>query len=116
LTNFHVVAPMLESGEATGGLSNGKLYPLQILGLDPTGDLAMFRLTAPKPATQSSTPPFKPAELGDSDIVSVGVWVFAMGNPFLLAEDYTPTVTHGIVSGIHRYQFGGDARSLVYTD
>ena len=24
-----------------------------------------------------------------------------MGNPFLLAEDYTPTATYGIVSGVH---------------
>ena len=46
-----------------------------------------------------------PTPFGDSDTVQVGDWVFAMGNPFLLAEDYTPTVTHGIVSGVHRYQF-----------
>ena len=29
-----------------------------------------------------------------------------MGNPFLLATDFTPTVTLGVVSGIHRYQPG----------
>ncbi len=28
-----------------------------------------------------------------------------MGNPFLLATDLQPTVTYGIVSGVHRYQF-----------
>ena len=28
-----------------------------------------------------------------------------MGNPFLLATDFTPTVTFGLVSGVHRYQY-----------
>jgi hypothetical protein len=28
-----------------------------------------------------------------------------MGNPFLLATDFTPTITAGIVSGLHRYQY-----------
>ena len=108
LTNFHVIAGMLETRKGLGGLSDGKLYPLEVLGIDPTGDLAMVRL--------SGRDSFDPAPLGDSERVRVGDWVFAMGNPFILAEDYTPTVTHGLVSGIHRYQFGADSRSLVYTD
>src|SRR5262249_26404183 len=46
----------------------------------------------------------------------VGETVFAMGNPFLLATDFTPTVTFGIVSGTHRYQEGAGNRMLVYPD
>ena len=46
----------------------------------------------------------------------VGETVFAMGNPFLLATDFTPTVTFGIVSGTHRYQQGSGNRMLVYPD
>ena len=42
--------------------------------------------------------------MGDADGVRQGDWVFAMGNPFLLATDLQPTVTYGIVSGVHRYQ------------
>jgi S1-C subfamily serine protease len=112
LTNFHVVMEMLETRHGLGGLSDGKLYPLEVLGIDPTGDVAMFKLRGldGKDAT------FTPAPLGDSDTVRVGDAVFAMGNPFLLAEDYTPTATHGIVSGLHRYQFGEAGRALVYTD
>jgi len=68
----------------------------------------MFRLTG--------RDAFDAAVLGDSDIVRVGDPVFAAGNPFVLAEDYTPTVTTGIVSGVGRYQAGENARSLVYTD
>ena len=108
LTNFHVIASVLKTRKAFGGLSDGKRYPLEVLGIDPTGDLAMFRMTG-KDA-------FDCAELGDSDAVQVGDNVFAAGNPFMLAEDNTPTITAGIVSGVHRYQYGQDARSLVYTD
>ncbi|MGC3969090.1 MAG: trypsin-like peptidase domain-containing protein [Pirellulales bacterium] len=43
--------------------------------------------------------------MADSDQVRVGDWVFASGNPFLLAHDFKPTVSYGIVSGIHRYQY-----------
>ena len=35
----------------------------------------------------------------------VGQWVFAAGNPFVLASNLQPTVTLGIVSGVNRYQY-----------
>lgn len=108
LTNFHVVMGMLGKKGGFGALADGKTYPLQVLGIDPTGDLAMFHLTG--------RDRFDPAPLGDSDSIRVGDSVVALGNPFMLAEDYTPTATFGIISGLQRYQFGADARSLVYTD
>ncbi|MBP7935466.1 MAG: trypsin-like peptidase domain-containing protein [Phycisphaerae bacterium] len=108
LTNFHVIAGILKTRRAFGGLSDGKRYPLEVLGIDPTGDMAMFRLTGKDR--------FECAEFGDSEAVRVGDEVFAAGNPFMLAEDSTPTITAGIVSGLHRYQYGQDARSLVYAD
>ncbi|MCB9850446.1 MAG: trypsin-like peptidase domain-containing protein [Phycisphaerales bacterium] len=109
ITNFHVVADMLGSGRGLAGLSDGKLYPLEVLGIDPGGDVAMFRLL------DRDAFPF--ARLGDSNAVRVGDTVVALGNPFLLAEDYTPTVTMGIVSGINRYQWGaGQGDTLLYSD
>ncbi len=108
LTNFHVVAGMLKTRRGLGGLPDGRTYDLKVLGIDPTGDLAMFRL--------SGKDRFDFVELGDSDTLRTGDWVLAMGNPFLLAEDYKPTVTLGIVSGLHRYQWGADGNQLVYTD
>ncbi|HUU85483.1 MAG TPA: trypsin-like peptidase domain-containing protein, partial [Phycisphaerae bacterium] len=107
LTNFHVVADMLDTGAGLAGLPDGKLYELRVLGLDPTGDVAMFRLTG--------RDRFDFAELGDSDTVDVGDVALAMGNPFVLAEDHTPTVTMGIVTGTHRYQWGR-GNALVYSD
>lgn len=107
LTNFHVVAEMLESRTGKGGLADGRLYDLHVLGIDPGGDVAMFRLTG------RNVFPYAP--LGDSGQVRVGDAVLAMGNPFVLSDDYTPTVTAGIVSGVNRYQYGeGDA--LLYSD
>ncbi len=53
--------------------------------------------------------------MADSDEVRAGDWVYVMGNPFLLAADYQPTVTYGIVSGVHRYQFPAGT-FLEYTD
>jgi S1-C subfamily serine protease len=106
LTNFHVVAEFVESG-GFGGLNDGRLYPLTVLGIDPGGDVAMFKLEG------RESFPFAP--LGDSDALRVGQWVAALGNPFLLAEDYTPTLTLGVVSGVHRYQEGQE-NALEYAD
>ncbi len=107
LTNYHVVAGMLDTRRGLGGLSDGKLYTLEVLGIDPTGDVAMFRLTG--------KPSFEFAPLGDSDKVRVGETAIAMGNPFVISEDYTPTVTRGLVTGVNRYQYGS-GNQLVYSD
>ncbi len=48
---------------------------------------------------------FPAAPLANSDLVRAGDWCFAVGNPFLLATDFQPTVTYGMVSGVHRYQY-----------
>ncbi len=107
LTNYHVIAGMLEKRRGLGGLSDGNVYELEVLGIDPTGDVAMFHL--------SGRDHFPFAKLGDSDAVRLGDDVLAMGNPFVLSEDQTPTVTTGIVTGTHRYQ-GGTGQNLVYSD
>ncbi|RME37111.1 MAG: PDZ domain-containing protein [Planctomycetota bacterium] len=110
LTNFHVVAGLLDTRRGLGGLGDGILYELEVLGIDVTGDVAMFRLLPPKTPYR-----FPHARLGDSDRVRLGDDVLAMGNPFTLSEDYLPTVTHGIVTGVHRYQEGVRG-NLIYTD
>ena len=94
LTNFHVVSglgPFMKCG-----LNDGVLYDAVLVGLDPTGDVALIKLLGREE--------FPLAALGDSDKLEIGDWTFVMGNPFLLATDFQPTVTYGIVSGTHRYQ------------
>ena len=103
ITNFHVIQSVGLKGQ--GGLSDGKLYPLDVLGIDPGGDLSIIKL--------SGKESFKEAALGKSEGIAVGDFVMALGNPFLLAEDFTPSITFGVVSGVKRYQ-EGEGRILVY--
>jgi len=105
LTNFHVVdgaGPFLKCG-----LNDGKIYDAVLMGIDPTGDVAMIQLLG--------RDDFPFARLGNSDTVKVGDWALAMGNPFLLAEDFQPTLTFGMVSGVQRYQYPAGT-FLEYTD
>jgi len=105
LTNFHVVQP---AGPAMKcGLSDGRVYDAVLVGLDPTGDVALIKLLGRED--------FPYAELADSDDVQVGDFCFAAGNPFLLATDFQPSISVGIVSGTHRYQFPAGT-ILEYTD
>ncbi|MBX3436878.1 MAG: trypsin-like peptidase domain-containing protein, partial [Planctomycetaceae bacterium] len=105
VTNFHVVGglgPFMKCG-----LNDGNVYDAVIMGIDTTGDVALIQLLG--------RDDFPTAQIGDSDSVRVGDWVYVVGNPFLLATDFTPTVTYGIVSGVHRYQYPSGT-ILEYTD
>src|SRR5262245_44638457 len=111
LTNFHVVqgaGPVMQCG-----LPDGILYDAVLVGLDKVGDVALVKLL---PKDEKNPKPFPFAPLGDSDLVKEGDWSLAMGNPFLLATDFTPTVTFGLVSGVHRYQYPEGGALLEYTD
>ncbi|MDA1013241.1 MAG: trypsin-like peptidase domain-containing protein [Planctomycetota bacterium] len=105
LTNFHVTRGAGDFMKC--GLNDGVLYDAVIVGIDPTGDVAVIRLLGRED--------FPVAPLGDSDKLKVGDWAYAMGNPFLLATDFQATVTYGIVSGLHRYQYPAGT-ILEYTD
>lgn len=94
LTNYHVVKPCGTYMQCS--LNDGKLYDAVLVGVDPVGDVAIIQLLG--------RDDFPAATLADSDKVRAGQWCFAVGNPFLLATDFQPTVTWGIVSGVNRYQ------------
>ncbi|MDR2528725.1 MAG: Do family serine endopeptidase [Synergistaceae bacterium] len=87
LTNNHVVAG---ANKITVTLSDGKTYEANVLGKDPTFDLAVIKIT---PASELKT-----LELGDSDSIQVGEWVVAIGNPYGLEH----TVTVGVISAKNR--------------
>lgn len=109
LTNYHVsesISPVMQ-----GGLADGFLYDAVIVGQDRIGDVALIKLLPRKPGT-----PFPFAVMGDSDACRAGDWSLAMGNPFGLASDFTPTVTYGLISGVNRYQPPGGGGFLEYTD
>ncbi|MEM8885234.1 MAG: trypsin-like peptidase domain-containing protein, partial [Planctomycetota bacterium] len=105
LSNFHVTGL---DAEMRIGLNDNRIHPAAVLGIDPSGDLSLLRLKEDRKWPYS--------KLGDSDVLRQGDWVYAMGNPFLLATDFTPTITLGIVSGINRYQPGSIRGQLLYPD
>ncbi|MEY2724981.1 MAG: putative serine protease HhoB precursor [Planctomycetota bacterium] len=105
VSNYHVTSG---SGNFMKcGLNDGRVYDAVIMGIDPTGDVALIQLLG--------RTDFPAAIAGNSDSVKAGDEVMALGNPFLLASDYSPTVTYGIVSGVRRYQYPADT-FLEYTD
>ncbi|MCY2973291.1 MAG: trypsin-like peptidase domain-containing protein [Planctomycetota bacterium] len=105
LTNYHVSDPF--GNRMRIGLSNGEMHEAVIVGIDPTGDLALLKM--------DGRDDFPAATIIDSDTVRVGQWCFASGNPFVLATNLQPTTTWGIVSGVHRYQYPSGT-ILEYTD
>ncbi|GAA3818610.1 S1C family serine protease [Cellulomonas soli] len=90
ITNNHVVEGA-EGDTVQVTLSDGRLYDATIVGTDSTTDLAVVQLT-------DAPDDLSPAALGDSDAVTVGEAVMAVGNPLGLAN----TVTTGIVSAVDR--------------
>ncbi len=94
ITNHHVAG---EQKNIQLHFAGGKAYTGDVVGWDPNGDLSLIKVKGGKDL------PF--CELGDSDGLKIGQPVIAVGNPFLLGnENWEPTVTHGIVSALHRYQ------------
>jgi S1-C subfamily serine protease len=88
VTNYHVVR---DAGEVTVSFSNRDTVKADVVGTDPSTDLAVLRV---KTAASALTP----LPIGNSDRVLVGDPVVAIGNPFGLDR----TVTSGIVSALQR--------------
>lgn len=105
LTNFHVVQPCGEAMKC--GLPDGKIYDAVVVGLDPAGDIALIKLLG--------RDDFPAAIMGDSDKVRIGDAAFVMGNPFMLAIDFKPCISYGVISGTYRYQYPAGT-FLEYTD
>ncbi|HPQ99417.1 MAG TPA: trypsin-like peptidase domain-containing protein [Saprospiraceae bacterium] len=67
-------------------LFNDKKYKAQVIGKDPSTDLAVIRIDAQN---------LPVAMIGNSDEAQVGDWVLAIGNPY---DKLRSTVTDGIIS------------------
>ena len=101
LTNNHVVSG---ADEVIVKLSDGREIKGEIKGTDEKLDLALIKI--------SDKDAFHAADLGDSDILEVGEWVMAIGNPFGLSQ----TVTAGIVSAKGRVIGNGPYDDFIQTD
>ena len=82
VTNYHVIE---EANTIEIVMNNNQRFFAKVIGADPTTDLALLKIKA-------KGLPF--VKYGDSDAITPGQWVLAVGNPF----DLNSTVTAGIVS------------------
>jgi serine protease Do len=94
LTNEHVLRG---ATQIRVGLSDGREFDAELVGGDPSSDLAVVKLDAEGTLPQP--------RLGDSDAVMIGETVVAIGNPFGLNH----TVTTGVLSALNR-SIRGDGR------
>lgn len=89
LTNSHVV---FGAQSISVTLDDGSTIQAELVGADPIFDLAVLRI----PSRPDG--PLPVIRLGDSDSISVGDDVIAIGNPFGLDQ----TLTRGVVSALNR--------------
>lgn len=82
VTNNHVIEGM---DEIEVELSDGRTKRAQVIGADPSTDLAVLKIDASD---------VQPLPFGDSETVEVGESVMAVGNPYGLEE----SVSQGIIS------------------
>ena len=88
VTNYHVVA----GAQAIHvSFSNSDSMKAQIMGTDPSTDVALIKV-------QASSRALKPLEFGNSEDVQVGDQVAAIGNPL----GYDRSISAGIVSALQR--------------
>ncbi len=93
VTNNHVISEAANNPsqfKTTVVFNDGKEVPANLVGRDPKTDLAVLKVDNVDNLTV--------AQLGDSDKVRVGDEVLAAGSPLGLRS----TVTHGIISALHR--------------
>jgi len=88
ITNYHVIEG---AEELFVTLPDESTVPAEVVGSDPSNDLAVIRVQADPSLLQ-------PVPLGESEDLHVGQFVVAIGNPFGLER----TLTVGVVSALGR--------------
>lgn len=81
-TNNHVID---NASEIEVLLNDNRSFRAKVVGADPDTDLALLKIEGEQLPTMG---------FGNSEMVQVGEWVLAIGNPY----EFTSTVTAGIVS------------------
>ncbi len=86
VTNYHVIKG---AQQVLVTLKDRRQFQAKLVGTDPGTDIALLKIEAKN---------LQALRLGDSDLLNVGDFVVAIGNPFGLGQ----TVTSGIVSALGR--------------
>ena len=109
ITNAHVIAGGTSCYVA---LADGSIFDAALVGYDAEQDLAVIKAQDTDGRAAQGLPA---AEFGDSDALSVGDPVYAIGNP--LGVELRGTLTDGIVSAINRDVYvDGVTMTLIQTN
>ncbi|SDR36147.1 Do family serine endopeptidase [Pseudovibrio sp. Tun.PSC04-5.I4] len=101
ITNNHVIE---DADEITVNFNDGTKLSAKLLGSDEKTDLAVLQV--------EPTSTLDSVKFGSSEVLRVGDWVMAIGNPFGLGG----TVTAGIVSARNRDINSGPYDNFIQTD
>jgi serine protease Do len=101
VTNNHVIA---DADEVFANFNDGSKLKAEIVGRDPKTDIAVLRVKPEKPLVH--------VNFGDSDLIRVGDWVMAIGNPFGLGG----SLSVGVVSARNRDINAGPYDNFIQTD
>lgn len=105
ITNSHVIS---RADDARVILSDGSEYDALLVGEDTQSDIAVLKINV-------GSKKLSPAEFGNSNELSVGDGVVAIGNP--LGMQFSGTLTNGIISAIDRdMDYNGAKLSLLQTN
>ena len=104
VTNSHVIANSKKSN-VTVVLNDEREIPGTVVGYDVRTDIAVVKIEETG---------LKAAEFGNSDQLSVGQWVIAIGNPGGL--DFVNSLTRGVVSAVNRSLGASNLVKYIQTD
>lgn len=102
ITNNHVIK---DADEIVVNFSDGSKLDAELVGTDTKTDIAVLKIDPTKKK-------LKAVKFGDSEVMRIGDWVMAIGNPFGLGG----TVTVGIVSARDREIGSGPYDDYIQTD
>ncbi len=104
VTNSHVAK---DAAEIKCVLSDKKQFPATVVGVDDDTDLALVRLELPP-----GHPPLQTVSFADSDTLTEGQFVMALGSPL----GFTHSITFGVISSPRRYLEVGAYNLWIQTD
>ena len=91
ITNAHVVEQAID---ITVVLNDGSHREAKIIGVAEEHDVAVLKVNGEE---------YYGAKIGDSDILQIGRWAIALGNPYsFIIKDSKPTLSLGVISALNR--------------
>lgn len=99
-TNHHVVV----DAARVEVVVSGQVFSAVVVGMDELTDLALLKV--------ENSGPFEAFFAGNSDLVQVGDWAIAIGNPFGLERSFTL----GVVSSVSRSDLDQPGNNHIQTD